>query len=79
MINEFFVDIFISFAVDDVEEVMLYYTMAGLSFENIVDQHIEGCIEVDKVCDRLQFGNGFENIVDQHIQECIEVEITLTL
>lgn len=53
MINEFFVDIFISFAVDDVEEVMLYYTMAGLSFENIVDQHIKGCIEVDKVCDRL--------------------------
>ena len=52
------------YAKEAVEEVLLYYSMADLSIESVLDQHIQGCVEVDKVCERFCFDSGLLNSVE---------------
>lgn len=37
------------YAVDDVDDVNLYYTMANLSVEEILDEHVQAPVDVEKV------------------------------
>ena len=69
------------YAADDVDSVNLFYTMADLSIEEILDHHIQTPVDIEKLKERT-FGNGLlcylNNIFFKKNQDKISITLPQT-